>query len=199
MLFAVESLDLQEELRVIEASLEPTLRRIVIPAEIRISHPINTRGFYHVNPNYLWLFAFLSEVEFELSEQVERIYCVLNSNVIVALLENAFSWGNKRNPRRPILVDFHVGRTGVLVRIQDDGPGFAYRHVVGKYHDQDFGDCGEFENTGYGLRIMDRTPMSVIYEGKGDTVYIIDYFREGAVPHFSLPGQQALHKVGSAQ
>ncbi|HOE12524.1 MAG TPA: ATP-binding protein [bacterium] len=199
MLFAVESLDLQEELRAIEASLEPTLRRIVIPAEIRISHPINTRGFYHVNPNYYWLFAFLSEVESELSEHRERIYCILNSNVIVALLENAFSWGNRRDPRRPILVEFYVGRTGVLVRIQDDGPGFEYRHVVGKYHDQDFGDCGEFENTGYGLRIMDRSSLNVIYEGKGDTVYIIDYFKEGAAPRFLLQEQQALHKVGSAQ
>lgn len=194
----MESLDLENALRSIDADNRPTLRRVLIPSKVRIVPPVNTRFFRQVNPNYLWLFAFLSEIEEALTPYSQHIQRVLNSNAIVVLLENSFCWGNKRNPNRPILVDFFVGTGGVLVRIEDDGQGFDVRTVMSKYSQHDFGDCGEFEHTGYGLRILNQSDFEVIYEGNGKIVYILDQFTKDEDRRPSLQERQMTRTVENA-
>ena len=195
MIFFVDSLDLETVLRSIDASSSPTLRRVLVPGSVRVAEPINTRCFRQVNRDYLWLFAFLSEVEQELAPYRSQIQRILNSNAIVVLLENSFCWGNQRNPRRPLLVEFYVGNKGVLVRIEDDGQGFDVCRVMSKYSQHDFGDCGEFEHTGYGLRILSQSDFEITYEGEGKVVYLLDRLKKNGGPLPSPQAQQTIRRV----
>lgn len=176
MIFAVPQFDLEHALKRIEANGEPMLHRRLIPGEVDIPEELNTRHFTRVNPQYHWLFAFLTEIEEELGEQAKALNRVLNSNAIIVLMENAFGWGNKHDPSRPIDVTIYIGQKGVLIRLEDSGKGFNAEKVIHKYDDHDFGDMGEFENTGYGMRCLQQARFDIVYEHPANRVFLLDLF-----------------------
>lgn len=173
----MQRIDLDAELSNIEAHDQPTLKRTIIPSEIYIPENLDTRQFTVVNPKFNWLFAFLMDVEDQLSGHKEAIHNLLNSNALILILENAFGWGNKHDPNRPIQFAIYVGNKGVIIRVEDSGKGFDATKVIHKYDEHDFGDAGEFENTGYGMRFLAQSDFDIIYEGPANVVYIIDRFK----------------------
>jgi hypothetical protein len=169
--------DEKQAIRNIEAHDHPTLNRSIVPARMTITEEqINPRNFQRVNPEYRWLFAFLDEVEFSLAGHKPTLQNILNSNAIVLLLENAYRWGNEKDPHLPIEFTLYIGRKGNLLRLKDQGKGFDVNSVSSKYNHHDFGDASESENTGDGLRFLQQSEFEIIYEGRGNIVYLIEWF-----------------------
>ncbi len=83
-------------------------------------------------------------------------------------LVNAFRHGHKGMPNTPVLVEYDVSSTRVMLAIEDQGPGFTPEAVPDPTLDENLE-----VPTGRGLLLMRAYMTSVEYVGRGNRVEMV--------------------------
>ena len=90
-------------------------------------------------------------------------------------LLNAQGHGNKDKGRVPIKLEHNFGKKGLIYSVEDNGEGFNYRDYIGKLRRGEmthwnFDD--EYGHSGCGLRELERGHIQVVFNEKGNAVFI---------------------------
>ncbi|MEM3405729.1 MAG: hypothetical protein QW117_02010 [Candidatus Pacearchaeota archaeon] len=84
-------------------------------------------------------------------------------------IENALLRGNKNNPELPVIINYYLGREGIVSRIKDFGEGFNYMEVQEKYLKRE----KYFINNGAGFAGYNREDVEVNFEEAGSIINLM--------------------------
>lgn len=118
---------------------------------------------------------FLSQAVAALSEQ-ERTDLKF---VIREICQNAWEWGNQKDPQRTIRVSYHLLDDKIILRITDEGKGFDPASVPDPKKDLMKVVLSRKEEGkrpgGFGIYLVKKIMDEVVYNEKGNTVLLTKY------------------------
>ncbi len=129
-------------------------------------------------PGYDWLFKYEREIARALSPWTEsrRWELIGNQGILCEALSNAFYHGHGKDGAKPIDVAVHVGRTGLVVRIEHQGTGFDVDAIYERYKRKKL----YYNLAGNGIRLMIRSEtFGIFYNRRGNAFHLIYLFDEG--------------------
>jgi hypothetical protein len=148
---------------------EVLLDESVVPAEC----PGCSHAAYR--PEYAWLFHAERRVARRLDPWLvaHRAELIGAGGVLSEALANAYRHGHGRDPRRPIRVVVTKGPRGLLVRIEDEGPGFDVARIVRLYRE----GKPYFDVAGGGMRaLVGSARFGVFWSDGGRAVHLLHEF-----------------------
>lgn len=95
---------------------------------------------------------------------------------------NAVEWGNKFNPDKQVHVSYCLFKDRVVIKVEDEGEGFAPQNVPDPTADpiktmRERSEAGKRPG-GYGVYMLQKLVDEVVYNEKGNTVLLIKYLPE---------------------
>ncbi len=145
------------------------LRERIVPVQCS---PVSHSPY---RPGYDWLFKYEREIARALSPWTEskRWELIGNKGILCEALSNAFYHGHGKDGTKPIDVTIHTGRKGLIVRIEDQGPGFDVDAIYERYNKKKL----YYSLAGNGTRLMIRSEnFGVFYNRKGTAFHLIHLF-----------------------
>ncbi len=142
----------------------------VVPASVEV---LDTNPY---RPEYGWLHSYERNLARVLDRWLpeRRFELFGGQGVLTEALSNAFCHGHRRQRQLAIRVSVWAGRSGLLVQIRDQGPGFAVEPVLAQVES---GKRGYFSNAGNGLRRMCVTEwFGVFFEDGGRAFNLVCWF-----------------------
>ncbi|MBI5896001.1 MAG: ATP-binding protein [Desulfobacterales bacterium] len=128
-------------------------------------------------PEYGWLFLYERQIAAFLEAWLRpfRYELIGGKGILCEALSNAFCHGHNKDPRKPITVRVWLGNRGLIVQIQDCGPGFDVQSVYQRFlHHRDY-----FSTAGNGLRLMDRSQrFGVFHDATGRRFHLLYFFSD---------------------
>ena len=144
----------------------PTLEERIVPA---LAPPAPNSPYV---PEYEWMFAAERGVIRRLQAYLGtyRDHLVGAGGLLSEALSNAYCHAHRRDPALPITIRGLTGRRGVLIRVEDSGPGFDVegamrRRAAGRRY---------FQVAGSGMRRMAESELfQVFYDPAGSAVNLL--------------------------
>jgi anti-sigma regulatory factor (Ser/Thr protein kinase) len=128
-------------------------------------------------PEYGWLFIYERRIASFLEAWLRpfRYELIGGKGLLCEALSNAFCHGHHKDPRKPITVRVWVGNLGLIVQIQDCGPGFDVQGVYQRF----LGNRDYYSTAGNGLRLMARSQrFGVFYDPTGRRFHLLYFFSD---------------------
>jgi hypothetical protein len=146
--------------------------RSVVPG--RLPHPCHNP----YRPGYEWLFVYERQLAKVLRPWMRAFRHPLigdggligEGGLLCEALSNAFYYGHSKDPQMALDIRVWVGETGLVVGVQDQGPGFDVAGVMRQFQK------GEvyFHTAGNGLRAMAASRrFAVTYNARGSCWYLL--------------------------
>ena len=163
-------LDRAQALRLIDA---PRLVREdnVLPMEF----PEHADSPYQ--PEYGWLFLYERQIAAFLETWLRpfRYELIGEKGILCEALSNAFCHGHNKDPRKPIVVRVWIGHQGLIVQIQDFGPGFDVQGTYQRF----IANRDYYSTAGNGLRLMAQSRrFGVFYDATGRRFHLLYFFSD---------------------
>jgi anti-sigma regulatory factor (Ser/Thr protein kinase) len=128
-------------------------------------------------PEYGWLFLYERQIAAFLETWLRpfRYELIGEKGILCEALSNAFCHGHHKDPRKPIAVRVWVGGQGLLVQIQDSGPGFDVQAVYQRF----LANRDYYSTAGNGLRLMAQSQrFGVFHDDTGRRFHLLYFFSD---------------------
>lgn len=146
----------------------------VVPAEF----PACPDSYYR--PGYDWLFRYERQIAAFLQRwlQHHRYELIGEKGILCEALSNAFCHGHGKDPHQPIYVRVVEGDQGLIVQIQDSGPGFDVEKIFSSYRN----GKSYYITAGNGIRLMAQSQhFGIYYNARGNTFHLLHLFGQSAL------------------
>jgi anti-sigma regulatory factor (Ser/Thr protein kinase) len=150
-------------------SPRPIHEDIVVPAEF----PACPDSYYR--PEYDWLSRYERRIAAFLERWLRpyRYELIGEKGILCEALSNAFCHGHAKDPQQPIYVRVVEGDQGLIVQIQDSGPGFDVEKIFGNYRNGE----SYYITAGNGIRLMAESErFGIYYNDRGTTFHMLYMF-----------------------
>ncbi len=128
-------------------------------------------------PEYGWLFLYERRIASFLEAWLRpfRYELIGGKGLLCEALSNAFCHGHTKDPRKPITLRVWVGNLGLIVQIQDCGPGFDVQGVYQRF----IANRDYYSTAGNGLRLMAHSQrFGVFYDPTGRRFHLLYFFSD---------------------
>lgn len=126
-------------------------------------------------PEYDWLFVYERQLASFLERWLKSLRHELigETGILCEALANAYCHGHARDRQRPIHVQVHVGKQGLLISIADQGEGFNLRNLAAQYQR----GTNYYHLAGNGLRgMIQSSHFGIFYTQAGRCFHLIYCF-----------------------
>lgn len=140
----------------------------------------------HYRPEYDWLFRYERQIAAFLKPWLghHRYELIGEKGILCEALSNAFCHGHGKDPQQPIYVRVVEGDQGLIIQIQDCGPGFDVEKIFSSYRS----GKSYYVTAGNGIRLMAESQhFGVYYNARGNTFHLLYLFGQAGL--VSLPAE----------
>lgn len=157
------------------------LRLIDAPRLAREDNVVPARFPEHADspyqPEYGWLFVYERQIAAFLEEWLRpfRYELIGEKGILCEALSNAFCHGHQKDPQKPITVRVWLGNQGLIVQVQDCGPGFDVQGIYQRF----INNRNYYSTAGNGLRLMAQSRrFGVFYDPTGRRFHLLYFFAD---------------------
>lgn len=125
--------------------------------------------------NYDWLFIYERRIAAFLEPWLKRFRYELigHKGILCEALSNAFFHAHQKDSGKPIVVRVLLGKAGLMVDVEDCGPGFPVQNVYNRFCEK---KC-YFSSAGNGTRLMAENPnFGVFHSASGRIFHLLHLF-----------------------